>query len=221
MSAAELPKYLALLQQARREWRGRVEILIGLEVDYYPGCEAWVQKLLRQTPLDYVLGSVHPQIREYEARFFEEHPLAVQRQYFRFLAAAAESGLFDCLSHPDLVKNMFPDDWSLALILPEVMSALDRIAAAGVALELNTSGTSKAIPEFNPSQEILTAARMRNIPIVVGSDAHEPERVADQFCEAFGKLREVGYQEISFFRRRQRENVAIQTAVESMRTLPR
>jgi len=36
-----------------------------------------------------------------------------RRTYFRLLAESAETGLFDCLAHPDLVKSYWPQRWEL------------------------------------------------------------------------------------------------------------
>ena len=72
------------------------------------GMDAWVEKLHASADLHYALGSVHPQVAEFRARYFKGDPVAFQRTYFEQLAAAAETGLYDALSHPDLVKNDFP-----------------------------------------------------------------------------------------------------------------
>ncbi len=44
---------------------------------------------------------------------------------------AAETGLFDTLAHPDLVKNEYPDEWQVERLMDTLASSLDRIAAAG------------------------------------------------------------------------------------------
>ena len=129
--------------------------------------------------------------------------------YFEQLATAAESGLFDCLSHPDLIKNEIPDAWRPAEALDEIRLALDRIASTGVAMELNTSGAYKVVPEMNPFRDMLREMRLRSIPVVIGSDAHEPQRVGDRFGEAFELLEECGYDAVSFFLGRTRHDVPI------------
>jgi histidinol-phosphatase (PHP family) len=130
---------------------------------------------------------------------------------------AAESGLFDTLAHPDLVKNVAPKEWHLERVLLVIRQALDRIAATGVAMELNTSGLLKAIPEMNPGLEILQEMQQRNIPVVIGADAHVPERVADNYDTALDMLKNAGYSEINFFLERKRQPVPIDLARRSLR----
>ena len=96
-----------------------------------------------------MLGSIHYQIQEYRKLFHPGNTHAYQELYFDHLAMSAESGLFDTLAHPDLIKNESPADWDFDRLRPFIASALDRIAATGVAMELNTSGVEKALPEMN------------------------------------------------------------------------
>ncbi len=99
---------------------------------------------------------------------------------------------------------------------PHIERALDRIAATGVAMELNTSGMLKTLPEMNPSPSQLLLMRERNIPVVIGADAHVPQRVGDGYVEALHLLLNAGYSEVSFFIDRQRQSVPIEVALESL-----
>ncbi len=97
------------------------------------------------------------------------------------------------------------------------MRALDRIAATGVAMELNTSGLLKALPEMNPSPSQLGLMRERGIPVVLGADAHMPRRVADGYAMALRMLQAAGYAEVSYFLERRRHEVPITEALASLR----
>jgi histidinol-phosphatase (PHP family) len=157
------------------------------------------------------------QMIPYKARFLTGDAFAYQRTYFDHVAESAESGLFDTVAHPDLVKNESPADWDFARIQPDIERALDRIAATGVAMELNTSGLNKTFPEMNPSASMLALMRARNIPVVIGADAHRPGRVGDNYPVALRHLQTAGYTEVSFFLDRQRQSVAITDALASLR----
>lgn len=211
-------EYIGLVERARATWAGRVDVRLGLEADYLPGLEPWLKQQLASAELHHVLGSVHPQTGEYQARYYRNRDLfQLQRTYFEHLAMAAETGLFDTISHPDLVKIVSPPHWGLRRIWPDIERSLDRIAATGVAVELNTSGLLKSVPEMNPGQEMLGAMRQRDIPVVIGADAHVPERVADKYEEALDMLEKAGYGEINFFLERRRHSVPIETARRSLR----
>ncbi|HWL53236.1 MAG TPA: histidinol-phosphatase [Chthoniobacteraceae bacterium] len=215
MAPEELDTYLSMVQEAADQWQGRVEILLGMESDYFPGMEPWLRELHSRADFHYILGSVHPHLREYREAFGSSGDREYQENYFRHLADAAETGLFDTLAHPDLVKN-FAANWDLGAMMEPIRAALDRIAATGVALELNTSGANKAVPEMNPAPAILEEIAARGIPIVLGSDAHVPERVGDRFLEAMHLLKRTGFRSISRFRQRKRIEIPLDDAIGAL-----
>lgn len=206
MREEELPEYIRLVSEAAAEWAQHdFEILLGMESDYLPGFEGigpWIEALHSRAEFHYILGSIHPHLPVYRERFPLENPREFQRGYFEHLALTAESGFFDCLSHPDLVKNLTAEAWDLPAILPDICRSLDRIAATDVAMELNTSGLLKTVPEMNPGPEILREMSNRGIPVVLGSDAHLPERAGENFPLALRHLKEAGYRTIRIYRHR-------------------
>jgi histidinol-phosphatase (PHP family) len=216
MSVDEFDEYVDMVARARGTWHGRVDVRLGLEADYFAGYEPWLEKQLASANFHYVLGSVHPQIAEFRQRYWQHDPVEVQKTYFRLLADAAETRLFDSLAHPDLIKNETSADWQPARIMDEIRRTLDRIAAVGVAMELNTSGANKLIPEMNPFPAMLTEIAARGIPVVIGSDAHVPTRVADRFERALDLLSMSGFTHVSYFVDRVRHDVAIPAARASL-----
>jgi len=209
MAPEQFNEYVSLVNEAADAAPEGFEVLLGLESDFFPGMEPWLRELHERAPFHYILGSVHWHIAEYMDAFWHGDPLAFQKQYFEHLAESAETGLFDSLAHPDLVKNASPVDWRFDRIRPFIEEALDRIAATGVAMEINTSGMNKSYPEMNPGPEMLAMMAERKIPVVIGSDSHTPTRVADGFVEALEALENVGYKSVSLFRERQRRDLPI------------
>ena len=212
MALGDWPKYLAMIEEARLEYEGRLEVKVGVECDFLPSLVDYWREWLPTQQLSHVLGSVHPQVADYRALYWHGDALAFQKTYFKHLADAAETGLFDTLSHPDLVKNQTAPEWDVKRLMPHINRQLDRIQKTGVAMELNTSGTLKRVGEMNPTPAILREIAARDIPIVLGADAHVPDRVADRFEEALGLLASCGFSHVSFFVDRQRREVAIETA---------
>lgn len=221
MAESDWPHYLELVQQAREDLAPEIEVRLGLEADFLSGLEPYLEKQLLSAPFDYVLGSVHWHMPDWQHRFWRGRSLeALYRVYFEELARAAESGLFDCLAHPDLVKNASPKTWDFASVSGLVARTLDRIAATGVAMELNTSGRRKPSGEFYPSQAMLAMMAERGIPVVLGADAHQPERVAEGFEEALDLLETAGYRCLTVFRQRAPLRLDLARARASLRTAP-
>ncbi len=217
MRQSEWNEYLEICARAKTKFEGQIEVKTGIECDFLPSLVAFWRDFLPTYEMSHVLGSVHPQVGTYREQFWRGDAFEFQKTYFKHLADAAETGLFDTLSHPDLVKNSTPDDWNLERILPHIQRQLDRIAQAGTAMELNTSGLLKIISEMNPAPAILREMVARGIPVVIGSDAHVPERVGDGWIEALDLLRDCGFQNISFFVDRKRRDIEIEVARASLK----
>lgn len=216
MAPEQWDEYVSMIAATRERYAGRLDVRLGLESDYFPGVEPWLEELHARVPLSHVLGSIHYQIAAYRRVYHTGDVRAYQELYFDHLALSAESGLFDTLAHPDLIKNESPADWDFERLRPVIARALDRIAATGVAMELNTSGVQKALPEMNPSLAQLRMMCERGIPVVIGADAHVAERVGDGYPEALRLLGEAGYTEVGFFLDRVLQRLPLRTALASL-----
>jgi histidinol-phosphatase (PHP family) len=73
---------------------------------------------------------------------------------------------------------------------------------------------------MNPGPEMLGMIRERGIPVVLGSDAHRPARVADRYEQALGQLAALGFRTVRLFLDRRRQDVAIADALASLRPVP-
>jgi histidinol-phosphatase (PHP family) len=217
MSESEFDTYVAIVQRAAHAFKGKLDIRLGIESEYYPGCEEYIAKLHQRADFHYVLGAVHWQAKEYLNKYETGTIENFRRTYFDHLAKSAESGLYDCLAHPDLVKNYHPDSWCFAIVKNTVSTVLDRIAATGVAMELNTSGLNKSYSEMNPGLEMLRMMADRKIPVVIGSDSHRPVRVGEHFVTALNHLAEAGYEKVSHFLNRQRIDLNISEVLASLK----
>jgi len=174
------------------------KVLLGIEADYYNGCEIFLREWLPAQNFDFILGSVH-YIEDWgfdnpEKRHIWDSVDVTNtwRRYFELVGKLADSGLFDALSHLDLPKKFGyrPSDKDLKEM---AQPALDRIAKAGMGIELNTSGLNKPVHEIYPSPLIVSMAFEREIPICFGSDAHRPEDVGSRFDLALKLALEMGY----------------------------
>lgn len=208
MTLDEYPLYLSDIGKCTKAFEGKLDVLSGLECDYMPGEESWLTKVLESQELDFVLGSVHCFYDFYIDRYYRNAKV-FQEIYFLHLAEAAETGLFDALAHPDLVKNCLAGNWNVEDAMESIKPSLDRIAKTGVALELNTSGLLKTIPEIFPSARFLEEMHKRSIPLVLGSDSHEPKRVGSYFEEALSILSGIGYKKVCYYRGRKRQEVVL------------
>ena len=196
----DLDAYVAAVLEAKE--RG-LPVKLGLEVDWLGERAGELAEILAQHPFDYLLGSVHWLDGAFgvdggagEGAWAEWGEEEVWRRYVEALSAAAASGHFDVLSHPDLAK-IFGARGSDERYR-ELAAAVD---AAGVALEISTAGLRKPVGELYPDPRLL---RLSSAPVTLASDAHEPHLVGEDFAQALALARAHGRDTVSVFHGRKR-----------------
>ena len=199
--------YIAEVQSLRKE--GRMEVIAGIEFDWFEQSRAALAPYAEGLPLDYRIGSIHHvggQAFDIDASFWasktDEEVNAVYAAYWRLVRQMAESGLFDIAAHLDLPKKFgfYPKADLRAL----VDDALDAIKARDMTVELNTAGFSKPCADGYPAVGILKRCRRRDIPVTLSADAHRPENLLFEFERGLALLRAAGYSSIARFRNRER-----------------
>ncbi|MEM7010825.1 MAG: histidinol-phosphatase [Verrucomicrobiota bacterium] len=219
MFPEQFDEYVQLVDEGRQSAPEGFEVRLGMESDFFPGMEPWLEELHDRADFHYILGSVHWHVPEYRKAYWHDDIEAFVAQYFEHIAESAETGLFDCLAHPDLAKNANPDFWDEHWPEKQIQSALDRVAATGVAMEINTSGLNKIYAEMNPGPRMLEMIAERQIPIVIGSDSHTPYRVGDEFENALQQLQEAGFDSVTVFEDREPTSLKIEDVEASLGAL--
>ena len=196
MPLALMERYIEEVRDAGAR-HAQIKVLLALEAEYVPGHEAELSALLAVWPFDAVVLGVHavdgfafddPDLRD-DPRWNDAD--AFLSAYYRTVRRAVEAGGFDVLAHIDYISL-----WGHVpgpSVQRHIEAALDALAASGAALELNTDRISDPAGVMYPSPAILRAARERDIPLVVDSDAHEAAHVGRLWDEAIGLARAAGY----------------------------
>lgn len=210
MLEKNLPDYFKWIERARAHASGRIAVRVGLECDWVSNNQAWNEELATRYDWDYLIGSIHYlegpggewdfDHLKWLGRWAELDVEFAWEMYWKEYARMAKSGLFDFLGHPDLIKKFGyrPAGDLKRFYIP----AIEAIAEAGVAIELNMAGLYKPCEEVYPSIEFLELSASAGIPITLSSDAHAPSEVGRDFEQGVAILREVGYDSTCLFKGR-------------------
>ena len=200
MGTGELDGYVTLVRGLRSEYAGDIRILLCIEADYLEDTLDETARVLADYPFDYAIGSDHVIGDGFPFDHFamvEKLPeYGIDRIFVESLGQvtrAAATGLFDVIGHLDQAKKYGYRPVDTAAVAAAAEEALSTIAAAGIALELNTCGWSKPAAEAYPAPHLLARARTLGIPITFGSDAHQPDDVGREFWRAAQAARAAGY----------------------------
>jgi len=210
MQRSELGDYLAEVQAVKAAYAGRIEVKRGLEADFFPGTEYYVKEMLDSYDWDYVIGSVHylgtlsdkwgfdnpDDMSEWEVKDVED----AYCDYFDMVTLSAESGLFDIIGHPDLIKKFghrAPLESQRVFAAEERM--LQAVKDADVALEVSSAGLRKPVGEVYPHARIIARAAELDIPMSFGSDAHAPGEVGHAMDACLNMMKACGVSEVATF----------------------
>lgn len=180
------------------------QVVLGAEADWLPNDRSWMLEQLdraRGLGVTVVLGSVHflgmwafddpAELPTWDTRRVED----IWSEYADTWCAAAESGLFDVLAHPDLPKKF---GHKPTFDATDMYADMARAAAAGGALiEVSTAGLRKPVGELYPGAELLAAFRLAGVDATVGSDAHAPSEVGFGLSLAYDALAKAGYTRVA------------------------
>jgi histidinol-phosphatase (PHP family) len=190
-----------------------IKIRLGVEAEYFPKYMQHVENFISDYPFDFVIGSVHfvddwdfsnpahwNRLDEFGAEY-------LHTRYYELITAAAKTGLYDIIGHLDLPKRLAPV--ALSEVTDKIDVALEAIQENNLVLDVNTAGLRKGPKEIYPSREILTRAFALQIPLIMGSDAHKPNEIAAGFDVTTDLLREIGFDRLCAFEKRQRKIIEL------------
>lgn len=212
MAKSEFPRYVEEVLALKKEYDGRIDVLLGVESDFFPDHVQAYKNIYDAYPFDYIIGSVHQSGGTgifNKKRFHglsEEEKLRQKEIYYELIGRSAQSGMFQILGHIDAMKGFYP---AFSDIQTEAVDkTLKIIGETGMAIEINTSGKTKDVGGWYPSDAILERALYYGVEVTFGSDAHDPERVGDEMRQVEARLKEIGYTRWVYFRQKLKQTVS-------------
>jgi len=222
-----LEAYAAEIRRLRADWaeggaeallHGPMEILLGLEVDWYPGERAPGDGAFGSLALDYSIGSVHAVGTDGQGLFTIDgpadeldraiaekaggEPRRVWKAYYEALSRMIEAGGFDILGHFDLVKKNNPGgrlfDEEDPAYLAAAFEAAGLLEGKGIVAELNLGGLARGkTKEPYPSLPILRELKRLRVPVTFCADAHDTRHVGVHLDAARELARAAGYESVA------------------------
>lgn len=180
MTPAELPGYLDSIRSLREKYAGRIQILAGLECEYYPRYQDWLRRMVSENGLDYVIFGNHFYRSDEDGPYFGRatKDRAMLRRYVDSSVEGMESGLYAYFAHPDLFMRCYPGfDADARAASRELCRAAKRL---GVPLEYNLMGAlyndNYGVDGY-PHEGFWRIAAAEGCTAVIGVDAHAPEQL--------------------------------------------
>ena len=180
MFSEDVADYFETLRSLREEYRGRIEIFIGFEMEYYPRYFDEMRRNALAWGAEYLILGEHYLNSEYplgKYAAFENGSEEDLASYADDVAAGIGTGLFSCVAHPDLFN--FKGD--PAVYEREMTKICKASLEADVPLEINLLGLRRG--RHYPNPEFWRIAGKLGCRAVVGCDAHSPDDAYDAVSE--------------------------------------
>lgn len=215
----KVDEYIDEVLLLKEKYKNKIEVFLGMELDYIPGIgfDEYTKELIKK--LDYYIGSVHYMgklkdntmwtvdynleelIKGVNESFNGNMRLLIEA-YYNLLTEMAERFQPPIIGHLDLIKKNNTDnilfneneEWYVST----VNRCLDVIKKTKSIVEINTGGISRGYTlEQYPSTFILKMIKEKNIPVIINSDAHTQEGINCKFSEMFELIKSLGFESIS------------------------
>lgn len=211
--------YLAEFARLKRKYADRIELIVGLEIDYLNDESQPASPCFQRLPLDYRIGSVHllytPKgeiididtpadvYRKLVDTYFGGDIESVVRLYYSRLRRMVEVGQFDILGHADKMHynasryrpGLLDEPWYDTLVREYLAEAVRR----NYIIEVNTK-SYRDLGTFYPNERYFPFLRELGARVQVNSDAHYPDRVSYGRREAMTALRKAGFEALTEWR---------------------
>lgn len=178
--------YLKQLNDAIIKYEGKIKIYKGLEIEYIYGDNSYYHKLLED--LDYLILGPHYYKGEKVLHPYSTYEIDTHEKleaYTKYIEDALDTKCFKILAHPDLFINGYKHVDSFAKsCIKRICEAVERNDCF---IEFNAGGIrSNKIFDSNgnplyavPNDDFWKIVETTNAKVIIGSDCHKPEELAD------------------------------------------
>lgn len=173
MDMAQLPEYIDTLMELREEYRDKIQILIGFEVEYTRKYFEPLLEALKKYPVDYLIQGQHF-VPDEVSGFYAGSPTRDEERLKEYVDCTIEgmrTGIFSYLAHPDLIHFTGSDEVYCRHMSRIVEASLE----LKLPLEVNVYGFSDH--RHYPCDRFFSMASQMGADFVVGCDSHFPEAV--------------------------------------------
>lgn len=196
--------------KARNVYSGKLLVLEGIELGQAPYDVALAEKIIGLHDYDIVIGSIH-NLRGKEDFWTlpctQEDVRPLLTEYFTEIENLVDWGKFDTLAHLTYPLRYMVGEHGLKVDLADYSERIDRIlqklVAAGKALEINTSGLRQPIGKTLPDVDIVR--RFKDFGgeyITIGSDAHNANDIGSGINRGMEIARQCGFEHVTIFQNR-------------------
>lgn len=176
----ELKNYVQAVQAVQKQYADKLQIHLGLEVEYYPALFGELIPYLQDMGIEYLLLGQHWNGNE-EGLPYNGRPTEDEQQlkdYCNQVIDAIQTGLFTYIAHPDILHFTGAD----RVYTRHIRKLCEEAKKCSIPLELNLLGLREQ--RHYPARRFWEIAAEEGCDVILGSDAHDPIHVVQTEVES-------------------------------------
>ncbi|MCR5754483.1 MAG: histidinol-phosphatase [Acetatifactor sp.] len=176
MEMREFEGYVRTLEKLRDEYKGDIDLYIGLEMEYFPARFQKSMDEILKYPLDYMILGQHYYDDEYGYRSpgRQTENEADIIHYVERIIEGLDTGLFLYVAHPDFIHYVGPTE----IYDKHMNRMLEEFKRRNMPVELNLNGFRD--PRHYPNKRFIELGVKNGNSFVMGVDAHRPKELGDE-----------------------------------------
>jgi histidinol-phosphatase (PHP family) len=178
LTRQQLPEYVRAVRAAGEKYKDSIRVHAGMEVEYFPKTFPELADILRDQGIEYLLLGQHfldsPLGQRIRNEIYDPEILV---HFCDQTIEGMQTGAFSYVAHPDCI--LFLGD---RVLLKQQLRRICREAkACDLPLEINLLGVHRQ--KHYPCSEFLELAAEEGNTVILGADAHQPERFLNYEAE--------------------------------------
>ena len=179
MRCNQLQGYVDTVLKLREEYRGIIDIPLGVEAEYYPAYFSELRAMLADHGVEYMILGQHFLDNEVYAHYCCKPTAneAILERYCRQSMDAMQTGMFSYFAHPDILRFTGDD----RIYRRHICRLCAEANGCGIPLELNLLGLEAG--KHYPRRRFWEIAAEEGCQVILGCDTHNPAALADRASE--------------------------------------
>lgn len=172
-------EYASSILALKEKYADRIQIRLGLEVEYFPTLIDGLLELIEPLGIEYMILAQHwcdTEVGNVHNFRPTDNPKQLER-YCNQIIEGIQTGLFSYVAHPDIISYT-ADDGNYEYHMTRLCQAAK---TANIPVELNFQGIREN--RQYPNDRFWKIAGEVGVPVVLGCDAHAPADAADRKSE--------------------------------------
>ena len=214
-------EYMKEIKMLKKEYEGKIEILLGLEQDYYSDITPY--------DVDYTIGSVHgikkngayfdvdgtpEELIEACDKYYGGNMMGVVREYYTLVSTVVEKTDCDIIGHFDLVTKFNEKcrlfDTSSKEYRAVALDALDTLIEKHRIFEINTGAISRGWRRLPyPEDFLLRRLAEKGADVMINSDSHHKNTILFCFDDAVEYAKSCGIAKLCVYQNGKFEKISI------------